>query len=107
EIEYAYRMDGPWDPEQGLLFDKTKFLLDPCARAVTGQSVWGKKQEAGKAYHARVVEDVFDWSGFHDSKVPFQDMVIYELHVRGFTEHESSGVKHRGTFRGLMEKIPY
>ena len=40
-------------------------------------------------------------------KVPFQDMVIYELHVRGFTEHESSGVKHRGTFRGLMEKIPY
>ena len=107
EIEYAYRMDGPWDPEQGLLFDKTKFLLDPCARAVTGQSVWGKKQEAGKAYHARVVEDVFDWSGFHDSKVPFQDMVIYELHVRGFTVHESSGVKHRGTFRGLMEKIPY
>lgn len=50
---------------------------------------------------------MFDWSGFHDSKVPFQDMVIYELHVRGFTEHESSGVKHRGTFRGLMEKIPY
>ena len=107
ETEYAYRMDGPRDLGKGLLFDRTKFLLDPYARAVTGQSVWGRKQEAGKAYHARVVRDDFDWSGFRDSKVPFQDMVIYELHVRGFTEHKSSKVRHRGTFRGLMEKIPY
>ncbi len=107
EIEYAYRMDGPWDPARGLLFDKNRFLLDPYARAVTGQSVWGEKQEEGRDYHGRVVEDSFDWSGFHDSKVPFRDMVIYELHVRGFTRHKSSGVRHPGTFRGLMEKIPY
>ena len=68
EIEYAYRMDGPWDPEQGLLFDKTKFLLDPCARAVTGQSVWGKKQEAERPTTPGWWRNVFDWSGFHDSQ---------------------------------------
>ena len=107
ELEYAYRMDGPWDPDRGLIFDRTKYLLDPYARAVTGQSIWGRKPAPETSYHARVVRDVFDWSGFQDSKVPFQDMIIYELHVRGFTKHESSGVKHRGTFRGLMEKIPY
>lgn len=107
EMEYAYRMDGPYAPERGVIFDKTKYLLDPYARAVTGQSVWGRKLEPGKAYHARVVRDVFDWTDFHDSRVPFRDMIIYELHVRGFTKHESSDVRHRGTFRGLMEKIPY
>lgn len=107
ELEYAYRMDGPHDPARGLLFDRTEFLLDPYARAVTGQSVWGCRKEQGKAYHARVVQDSFDWSGFCDSKIPFQDMVIYETHVRGFTKHPSSGVKHGGTFAGLMEKLPY
>ena len=76
EFEYAYRMDGPHDPARGLLFDRTEFLLDPYARAVTGQSVWGCRKEQGKAYHARVVQDSFDWSGFCDSKIPFQDMVI-------------------------------
>src|SRR5699024_1565353 len=57
---------------------------------------------------ARVVEDVFDWGDFNSNiHIPFQDMVIYELHVRGFTRHPSSGVEHPGTFAGLMEKIPY
>ena len=98
---------GRYDPARGLLFDRTEFLLDPYARAVTGQSVWGCRKEQGKAYHARVVQDSFDWSGFCDSKIPFQDMVIYETHVRGFTKHPSSGVKHGGTFAGLMEKLPY
>lgn len=107
EIEYAYRMDGPWDPQHGLLFDKTRFLLDPYAQAVTGQSVWGSRPSPGGSYHARVVEDAFDWCGFVNHQVPFQDMVIYEAHVRGFTRHPSSGVRHPGTFAGLMEKIPY
>ena len=106
EFEYAYRMDGPHDPERGLLFDRTKYLLDPYARAVTGQSTWGKKA-AGSAYHARVVEDVFDWGNFQDPRLPFQDMIIYELHVRGFTRHPSSGTEHPGTFAGLLEKLPY
>ena len=107
EFEYAYRMDGPYDPARGLLFDKEKFLLDPYARAVTGQSRWGVRPAKDSSYHARVVEDVFDWGDFEDTHVPFQDMVIYEMHVRGFTMHESSHVEHPGTFAGLMEKLPY
>lgn len=107
EIEYAYRMDGPNDPDRGLLFDKTKYLLDPYARAVTGQSIWGSNQTPGCSYHARVVEDIFDWGDFHDPHLPFRDMIIYETHVRGFTQHASSGVKHPGTFEGLLEKLPY
>lgn len=107
EFEYAYRMDGPYDPARGLLFDRTRFLLDPYARAVTGQSRWGEKPAEETAYHARVVEDAFDWGDFSDPHIPFQDMVIYETHVRGFTRHPSSGVAHPGTFAGLMEKIPY
>ena len=100
-------MDGPYDPARGLLFDRTRFLLDPYARAVTGQSRWGEKPAEETAYHARVVEDAFDWGDFSDPHIPFQDMVIYETHVRGFTRHPSSGVAHPGTFAGLMEKIPY
>lgn len=107
EIEYAYRMDGPYDPSRGLLFDRTKFLLDPYARAVTGQSVWGIRRKEGKAYHARVVEDTFDWGGYQDHSLPFADMIIYETHVRGFTRHETSGVKNKGTFAGILEKLPY
>ena len=107
QFEYAYRMDGPYDPARGLLFDKTKFLLDPYARAVTGQSRWGERPSADTAYHARVAEDVFDWGDVRDIHIPFQDMVIYELHVRGFTQHPSSGVEKPGTFAGLMEKLPY
>ena len=107
EFEYAYRMDGPWDPEHGLRFDKTQFLLDPYARAVTGQSKWGEKPAANTAYHARVVEDAFDWGDFINPHIPFQDMVIYEAHVRGFTRHPSAQAEHPGTFAGLMEKLPY
>ena len=105
DFEYAYRIDGPHDMKKGLLFDKTKLLLDPYAQAVTGQQVWGTQQTG--AYRARVVEDTFDWDDANLSKRELSDLVIYELHVRGFTMDPSSGVKHRGTFRGLMEKIPY
>lgn len=105
EFEYAYRIDGPYNPAEGLLFDKNKVLLDPYARAVTSQSVWGEKKTG--AYHARVVNDRFDWGDMPQSKQEMSDLVIYELHVRGFTQHPSSGVKHHGTFDGLREKIPY
>lgn len=107
EMEYAYRMDGPYDPKNGMVFDGTKYLLDPYARAVTGQSTWGNQKEQDASYHARVVKDSFDWGGFKNRYVPFQDMVIYETHVRGFTRHASAKVNHPGTFAGLMEKIPY
>lgn len=105
EFEYAYRVDGPYCPEKGLLFDKNKILLDPYAKAVAGQRTWGIRWD--HTYHARVVKDRFDWGDMPQSKKELCDLIIYELHVRDFTHHPSSGVQHRGTFSGVMEKIPY
>ncbi len=109
EFEYAYRVDGPYEPEKGLIFNRNKYLLDPYARAVTGQSRWGATSPSGQHYKARVVKDDFDWGDMKQPLHPMEDLIIYELHVRGFTKDESSGVaeKHRGTFAGLMEKLPY
>ena len=107
EFEYAYRLDGPWDPSKGLLFDKTKPLLDPYAKAITGQSVWGVKRSDEDQYHARVVRNNFDWKDVFPPRLSMSESIIYEMHVRGFTNHPSSGVKSPGTFAGLMEKIPY
>lgn len=107
ELEYAYRLDGPYEPAKGLLFDKNKILLDIYAKAVTGQRVWGVAKKSGISYKARVVKDDFDWGNGKQPLIPMEDLIIYELHVRGFTRHASSGVEHPGTFSGLMEKIPY
>jgi len=107
EFEYAYRVDGPYDPKKGLIFDKSKYLLDPYAKAVTGQSQWGKKAPNGQHYKARVVKDDFDWEDMHAPLIPMEDLIIYELHVRGFTRDPSSGVLYPGTFAGLMEKLDY
>ena len=108
EFEYVYRVSGPYDPEKGLIFDSTKDLLDPYAKAVSGQREWGKGdfwQE--NSYRARVVKDDFDWGNMKSPLIPMEDLIIYELHVRGFTKDLSSGVLHPGTFEGLMEKLPY
>ena len=109
EFEYAFQLDGPYDREKGLLFDRNNVLLDPYAKAVTGQRKWGERPENGKnfEYHARVVENNFDWGKIMHLETPLEDLVIYELHVRGFTKDESSGVTARGTFEGLRQKIPY
>ncbi len=110
EFEYAYRMDGPNDRQNGLIFNKEAYLLDPYARAVTGQSQWGERHDEKKsAYRARVVDDTFDWGDFKPLKVPFQNLIIYELHTRGFTKDASSKVpeEHKGTFAGIMDMIPY
>ncbi|MCB6366361.1 glycogen debranching enzyme [Intestinibacillus massiliensis] len=107
EFVYAYRLDGPHDPAKGLLFDRTKCLLDPYARAIAGQRDWGAPQRADGCYRARAVCDDFDWGAFRQPLLRIRDLVIYELHVRGFTKHPSAGVRHPGTFDGLMEKLPY
>lgn len=107
DFEYAYRVDGPYAPEKGLIYDKTQPLLDPYARAVTGQSVWGEQPNQDHGYRARVVVNDFDWGDHVDPVRPIQDLIIYELHVRGFTKDASSGVEHPGTFAGIQEKIPY
>jgi isoamylase len=107
EFEYCYRADGPWDPEKGLLFNKKNNLLDPYARAVTGQTSWGMKNSQPGDYHARVVRNNYDWKESHFPKISMEDSVIYEMHVRGFTKSRTSGVKYPGTFAGIIEKIPY
>ena len=105
EFEYAYRVDGPYCPEKGLLFDKNKILLDPYAKAVAGQRTCGFRRDL--TYLARDGKDRVDWGDMPQPKKEHCDLIIYELHVRDFTHHPSSGVQHRGTFSGLMEKIPY
>lgn len=107
DFEYAYRLDGPYDPKEGLLFDKKNVLLDIYAKAVTGQKVWGIPKKEGVVYKARVVKDDFDWRDYTQPLIPMEDLIIYEMHVRGFTRHFSSGVMYPGTFAGLKEKIPY
>ena len=108
-FEYAFQLDGPYDPEKGLLFNKDNIILDPYAAAVTGQRNWGEKPEDDKdfVYKARVVRNDFDWGKLQQLEYPFEDLVIYETHVRGYTMDESSGVKERGTYEGLRQKIPY
>ena len=106
DFEYSYRIDGPWDPDKGLYFDKTKEILDPYARAVVGQRKWGVVEKSG-AYHARVVKNNYVWDNVHFNNTPMEDTIIYELHVRGFTRDPSSGVTYGGTFAGIIEKIPY
>ena len=106
DLEYCYRVHGPYEPERGLVFDGSRYCLDPYGLAVTGQSDWCVRRERND-YRSRVVWTNFDWQ---DTRLPesrMEDLVIYELHVRGFTRHDSSGVQRPGTFAGLIEKIPY
>lgn len=109
EFEYAFSFDGSYEPAKGLLFNEENVLLDPYSRAVTGQRKWGEKPEGGKdfEYRARVVKSSFDWGNIKQLEQPFEDLVIYETHVRGYTKDKSSGVSAPGTFAGLKDKIPY
>ena len=107
DFQYAFRLDGPYYKKKGLLFDRHKPLLDPYAKAVVVQSEWGQKPDAFLGYRGRVVKNNFDWGITKPSIIPMEDLIIYEMHVRGFTKDASSGVAHPGTFHGIMEKIPY
>ena len=108
-IEYGFRMDGPFQPEEGHRFDKSKILLDPYAKLIVGRDVWGKQPnwDSLYQYRARVVFDDFDWEDDMPLETPVNDLIVYEMHVRNFTCGAASGVKHRGTFAGIIEKIPY
>ncbi len=110
---YTWRMDGPKDPQgHGWRFDPQVELVDPWARAVNPCG-WDRqrRQREGVRPHdsprAVVLADEYDWGGDTPLRVPSEQMVIYELHVGGFTRHPSSRVRHPGTFAGLVEKIPY
>jgi glycogen operon protein len=113
---YAYRAHGPFEPERGLRFDSEKVLVDPYGLAVAVPESYNRQAAArpgdnGAVAMKSVVEDPsrYDWEGDLPLRRPFGETVIYELHVRGFTRHPSSGVASvkRGTYAGLIEKIPY
>ena len=109
ETEYGYRMDGPFDPEHGLWFNKQKVLLDPYAKMISGRETWGEEPDWSRQFLHRgmVIPEDYDWEDDKPLETPLKDLVIYETHVRGFTMDESSGVKYKGTYRGLNEKISY
>jgi isoamylase len=113
---YAYRVHGPYAPEQGKRFDGTKILLDPYGRSVAVPRKYCRKKLSGLddttaiAMKSVVVDlGLYDWEDDQNPNHPFSRTVIYELHVRGFTKHPSSGIApdRRGTYAGLVEKIPY
>ncbi|MBW2194314.1 MAG: glycogen debranching enzyme, partial [Deltaproteobacteria bacterium] len=112
-LRYAYRADGPFDPKgEGHWFKKDRILLDPYARALEGGEVWGElpgygsRGEKNPSFERRcfIIEDHFNWEGDSPLNIPPKES---ELHVRGYTVDKSSGVKHPGTYNGLIEKIPY
>jgi glycogen operon protein len=107
--DYAFHMDGPVDHRAGHWFDRRIPLMDPYARMIGGRDEWGKEPDWSKPYphRSRVFFDDFNWENDKALEIPMEDLVIYEMHVRGFTAHPSSGVKHPGTFDALAEKIPY
>src|SRR5579863_1464660 len=123
---YGYRIEGPYQPEEGHRFNPHRLLLDPYARAIAGVERWDFPAARGYDSSSRLTDlsistvdnagttpkciftrDVFDWEMDSPPKHSASDTVIYETHVRGFTIHPSSGVSHPGTFTALTEKIPY
>lgn len=105
EFEYAFRVIEY--AEDGVTLRKSPPLLDMYAHAVAGQSNWGKHADEGVFYKARVVQSEFDWGAFVQPEHDFKDLIIYEMHVRGFTRDKSSKVAHPGTFAGILDKLDY
>ncbi len=123
---YAYRVRGEYNPARGLRFNHNKLLLDPYAKAITGKIV--NEGNLLLAYDPGspdldlapdmrdssrilpkcvVVDDRFDWAGDVRPDIPLEKLIIYEVHLKGFTAHPSSRVAHRGTYQGFIEKVPY
>jgi glycogen operon protein len=123
---YGYKIKGEFNPAHGLRFNDNKLLIDPYAKALTGKSK--NKDNLLLAYDPNspvrdlskdgrdstslvpksiVVDDHFDWKGDVPPNIPLQELIIYEIHLKGFTAHGSSGVKNPGTYLGFIEKIPY
>ena len=94
EYEYNYLIDG-------------QVVTDPYALAICGREIWGKAPKGEESLHGRAVFEDYDWTGDVPLQLSWSDIVVYSTHVRGFTKHPSSGVKAKGTFQGIAERIPY
>lgn len=103
---YHLQADGPYDPTRGMLFDGHARLIDPFAKSLAGTF---QPSDDGiiRPPKCVVIDDYFEWEGDRHLKRDLADSVIYEMHVRGFTKSDSSGVEHPGTYLGVIEKIPY
>jgi isoamylase len=111
-IEYGFRVDCDPNPRRAFVrCDRRQVLIDPYGKAVCGLEEWGGRGSGPSGrldrLRSRVVDEEFDWGHGHPLNIPLVDSIIYETHVRGLTRHPSSGVAHPGTFRGVIEKIPY
>jgi isoamylase len=123
---YAYRLFGPYRPQEGHRFNGHKLILDPYAKALSQRPSWDFNRAKGydllspmedlslsthenvdAVPRCMVISDTFDWQGEAPLERPWSDTIIYETHVRGLTIHPSSHVAHPGTFRGVIEKIDY
>lgn len=110
---YLYRVDGPFDPQNGHRFNKKIFLYDPKAAALTDGSLFKNLNSQKVCPTAKMPKCVvvdnnsYDWEGDRPLSIPLNESVIYEMHLKGFTASPSSGVKFPGTYRGAIEKIPY
>jgi isoamylase len=103
---YHFQADGPYEPHYGQRFNGKARLIDPYARALAGKFL-PADDGVLRPPKCVVIDDTFDWQGDRHLKRSLSETVIYEMHVRGFTQSRSSGVKEPGTYLGLIEKIPY
>ena len=107
DLRYGYRLKGLMSKETtGLVYDEQILLLDPASHIHTPR-VWGEKLSEPGIPRCELIKHDFDWQDDQPLNIPLAKSIIYELHVRGFTRHLSSKVSHPGTYRGIMEKIPY
>ncbi|MBM3207270.1 MAG: glycogen-debranching protein [Chlamydiae bacterium] len=107
---YAYRVDGPNSESEGHIFDAKNYLLDPYAKSISSSHLWGKHHTDNTSYSPKgkiIYPSTFSWGKSKSPNRHLKDLIIYEMHVRGFTQDKSSNVKHPGTFLGVIEKIPY
>src|SRR5579872_2378947 len=108
--EYSFRCEGVYDEKKGLFFNASEWLADPYSKTLNTPRDWGDRTGGPIKRHARaylIEPKKFDWQGTRSPQIPYKDLIIYEMHVRGFTRHPSSQAAHPGTYLGLIEKIPY
>jgi glycogen operon protein len=123
---YGYKIEGPYNPAMGLRYNDCKLLIDPYAKAVSGKTanidnllfgydsnapemdiVMDRRDNTPFAPKSIVIDDLFEWGNVEKPGIPMEDLIIYEVHLRGFTAHPASGVQFPGTYLGFIEKIPY